>query len=811
MSDFEQLGVFYLGRVCDPDTGERRDEPILYESKDLTTHALCVGMTGSGKTGLCLSLLEEAAIDGVPAIAIDPKGDLGNLFLTFPELRPADFAPWIDPAQATREGLTRDQLARETATRWREGLAEWGQDGARIQRLRDAAELALYTPGSDSGRPLRVLRSLSAPSAEVLADPDAMRERVEAAVSGLLTLLGVDADPLQSREHILLSNLVDRAWREGRDLELAALIGEIQKPPFEKLGVLDLESFFPAKDRFAFSLRLNNLLASPGFASWMNGEPLDIGQLLYTPEGRPRIAVLSIAHLDDAQRMFFVTLLLGELISWMRAQPGTSSLRALLYMDEIFGYFPPTANPPSKGPMLTLLKQARAYGVGVVLATQNPVDLDYKGLSNCGTWFLGRLQTERDKGRVIEGLEGAAATAGARLDRAAMDRILSGLGRRRFLMNNVHDDRPELFETRWALSFLSGPLTRTQIRDLAAEGRPRDTSAPAAPAAAQSVAAATSAPPAERPLLPPGVPECFVTPALPAPSGARLVWKPGLLAGAQLHFVKRGAADLDHWQAASVLAALDADLGPDPWSERETLAAAPATASDAEVAGAFAALPQAAARKQSYATWNKRLASAMYRDERLTIFHAPDLKRWSRAGQEEGAFRAELVHAAREKRDLNLEKLRKRYAPKLARLQDRIARAEDAVSRERDQARHQKLQTVVSVGATVLGALFGRKVASAGTVGRASTAARSASRASREARDVARAEGRVEDLRADLDALQEEFDAACDPLRGSVDPKDLNVEAVAVRPRKSDLAIDGPRLAWTPWWVSPEGIASRAF
>jgi hypothetical protein len=811
MGDFEKLGVFYLGRVCDPDTGERRDEPLLYESKDLTTHALCVGMTGSGKTGLCLSLLEEAAIDGVPAIAIDPKGDLGNLFLTFPELRPQDFAPWLDPAQAAREGMEPAELARATARRWREGLAEWDQDPARIRRLRDAAELALYTPGSDSGRPLRVLRSLSAPSAEVLDDPDALRERVEAAVSGLLTLLGVDADPLQSREHILLSNLVDRAWREGRDLELAALIGEIQKPPFEKLGVLDLESFFPAADRFAFSLRLNNLLASPGFAAWMSGEPLDVGRLLYTAEGRPRISVLSIAHLDDAQRMFFVTLLLNELISWMRAQPGTSSLRALLYMDEIFGYFPPSANPPSKGPMLTLLKQARAFGVGVVLATQNPVDLDYKGLSNCGTWFLGRLQTERDKGRVIEGLEGAAAAAGARLDRAAMDRILSGLGRRRFLMNNVHDDHPELFETRWALSFLSGPLTRRQIRELAAAGRPAEEPAPAAGSRAAAAPAAAAEAPPERPLLPPGVPECFVGPATPAPSGARLVWRPALLASAQLHFVKRGAADVDHWESASLLAALAEPPGPDPWAERERLATAPATAPEPEAAGRFAALPAAASRERSYASWRKRLASALYRDERLTIFHAPDLERWSRPGQEEGAFRAELVHAAREKRDLELEKLRKRYAPKLARLQDRIARAQEAVSRERDQARHQKLQTVVSVGATVLGALFGRKVASAGTVGRASTAARSASRASREERDVARAEARVEDLRVDLDALQEEFDAACDPLRGSVDPRELAVEPVEIRPRKSDLAIDGPRLAWTPWWVTPQGIATRAF
>jgi len=809
MDDFDKLGVFYLGRVFDPETGKTRDEPLLYESKDLTTHALCVGMTGSGKTGLCVSLLEEAALDGVPAIAIDPKGDLGNLFLTFPELRPKDFRPWVDPAQAAREGLTPDQLAAQTAQRWRKGLAEWGQDADRIRRLRDAADLALYTPGSDAGRPLRVLRSLAAPSAEVLADGDALRDRIGAAVSGLLTLLGVDADPLQSREHILLSNLVDRAWREGRDLELAALIGEIQKPPFEKLGVLDVESFFPAKERFALSLRLNNLLASPGFAAWMEGEPLDVGRMLFAPDGRPRLSVVSIAHLDDAQRMFFVTMLLNEVISWMRSQPGTSSLRAILYMDEIFGYFPPTANPPSKTPMLTLLKQARAFGVGVVLSTQNPVDLDYKGLSNCGTWFLGRLQTERDKARVMDGLEGAAAAAGSSLDRQAMDTILSGLGKRVFLMNNVHDDRPELFHTRWAMSFLSGPLTRTQIRTLSKMGQQAEP--PAEPAAAPLAVEAEPAGALEkRPILPPGVPECFVAPATPAPQGARLVWRPALLATAQLHFVDR-SSKADRWETLHALAPFGEGDTTNPWQEYDALTSPPATRAEPELVGSFAELPAAAARARSYATWKKRLVSSLYRDRRLELFRAPNFKRYSHPGQEEGAFRAELVHAAREKRDLQLEKLRKRYAPKLARLEERIARAEERVDRERDQARHQKLQTAVSLGATVLGAIFGRKVASSGNVGRAATAARSASRAQREAGDVARAKARVEDLRSDLDALQAEFHSGTAPLRESVDPREIRVEAHPVRPRKSDLSVEGPQLAWAPWWVSPEGIATRAW
>ena len=379
--DYEKLGSFYLGRVIGAD-GAATDAPLLYDAKDLTTHGVCVGMTGSGKTGLCLALLEEAAIDGIPALAIDPKGDLGNLLLTFPQLRAEDFAPWIDPAEAARAGATPADYAKTVAERWRKGLADWGQSPERISAFRNAADVAIYTPGSTAGRPLRLLRSFDAPPPALASDPEAVRERLQAAVSSLLALLGIDADPIQSRESILLQNIVSAAWSKGENLDLAALIRAIQQPPFERVGVFDLESFYPAKERMALAMNLNNLLASPSFGAWLEGEPLDIARLLYTPEGKPRLSVLSIAHLSDGERMFFVTLLLSELVAWMRAQPGTQSLRALLYMDEIFGYFPPTANPPSKQPMLTLLKQARAYGVGVMLATQNPVDLDYKGLAN---------------------------------------------------------------------------------------------------------------------------------------------------------------------------------------------------------------------------------------------------------------------------------------------------------------------------------------------------------------------------------------------------------------------------------------------
>ena len=430
-------------------------------------------MTGSGKTGLCIGLLEEALIDGIPAILIDPKGDLANLCLTFPDLRPEDFPPWVNEDDARRKGLDVAAYAAQQAELWRKGLAAWGQDGARIRRLRDAADVVIYTPGSTAGLPVSIVKSFAAPPAAVREDAEIFRERIGTTATSLLGLLGIEADPLQSREHILLARLLETAWREGRDLDLPGLIQQIQTPPVTKVGALDLDAFFPPKDRFALAMRLNNLLAAPGFDAWLEGEPLDVGALLHTAEGKPRVAIFSIAHLSDAERMFFVSLLLNETLGWMRAQSGTTSLRAIVYMDEIFGYFPPVANPPSKLPLLTLLKQARAFGVGVVLATQNPVDLDYKGLANTGTWFIGRLQTERDKARVLDGLEGVAAGSDQRFDRAAMEELLGGLGNRVFLLNNVHEDGPEVFETRWAMSYLRGPLTRTQIKQLMADRRPR--------------------------------------------------------------------------------------------------------------------------------------------------------------------------------------------------------------------------------------------------------------------------------------------------------------------------------------------------
>ena len=478
---FEKLGAFYLGRPYDPAMKAAQPGLILYDSKDLVTHAVCVGMTGSGKTGLCIALLEEAALDGVPAIAIDPKGDLTNLMLTFPDLRPEAFRPWINEDDARAKSLSPDAYAAQQAKLWKDGLASWGEDGERIRRLKEAADFAIYTPGSSAGIPISIVASFAAPPEAVREDSELLRDRVTTTASSLLGLLGIGADPIQSREHILLANLFTQAWSAGRDLDLTALIEQIQTPSMTRVGALDLESFYPAKDRAQLAARMNNLLASPGFNAWLEGVPLDVGQLLRSESGKPRVAIVSIAHLSETERMFFVSLLLNQVLDWVRSQSGTTSLRAILYMDEIFGYFPPVAEPPSKRPLLTLLKQARAFGLGIVLTTQNPVDLDYKGLANTGTWFLGRLQTERDKARVLDGLEGASASAHADFDKARMDALLSGLSQRIFLMNNVHEDAPVVFESRWAMSYLRGPLTRDQIRKLMDGRRPAAEAAARAP------------------------------------------------------------------------------------------------------------------------------------------------------------------------------------------------------------------------------------------------------------------------------------------------------------------------------------------
>ena len=807
--DYEKLGVFYLGKEFDPAANAIKDDLVLYDAKDLTTHAVCVGMTGSGKTGLCLSLLEEAAIDGVPAICIDPKGDLGNLMLAFPELRPADFQPWVDPSDATRKGLTVEELAAKTADTWRKGLAEWQQEPARIARLRDAVDINIYTPGAETGLPLSVLRSFAPPPAELLADSAALRDRVGAVVSGLLSLLGRDADPIQSRDHILLANILDTTWRSGQSLDMAGLINAVQKPPFDKVGAFDLDTFFPPKDRLGLAMAINNLLASPGFATWMKGEPLDAQRLLYTPEGKPRLSIISIGHLSDTERMFIVTLVLNEVISWMRNQSGTSSLRAILYMDEIFGYFPPTANPPSKIPMLTLLKQARAFGLGCVLATQNPVDLDYKGLANCGTWLIGRLQTERDKARVIEGLESTLAGTGS-MDRSTLDKLMSALTQRVFLMRNVHQDAPYLMKSRWALSFLRGPLTGPEITRVMAGKRGAAAPASTSTASPSAAPAATSAaaPVTARPAIPGDVTEYFLEGRSGQPAAE---YRPMVMGLAKLHFVD-AKLGLDQWDTTAWLAPLGDDGKSVDWAAGSAHPDLKARLSKSPATGAaFADLPGAAMRAANYTAWGKSLTSHLYEQTRAEVFVCDAIKLASAPGEDEAQFRVRLAQSLREERDEAVEALRRKVAPKLATLQDRVARAEDKVQREQAQLSQQKMNTAVSVGAGILGALFGRKAVSVGTIGRASSAARSASRIGRESQDVARADESLEVVRQRLADLQAESESEIAALAASFEGEAVALREVSVTPRKSDIAVGQVALVWAPFRKDGDGFPVADF
>ncbi|MDH5321839.1 MAG: DUF87 domain-containing protein [Gammaproteobacteria bacterium] len=789
MLDYEKLGAFYLGKRVDEQSGATTEEVVLYDARDLTTHAVIIGMTGSGKTGLGISLLEEAAMDHIPVIAIDPKGDLGNILLTFPGLAASDFRPWINARQAADNGQSEDEFAAAQAELWKQGLAQWGQDGERIARMRQNVDLAIYTPGS-SGLPISVLQSFNAPSQQLIDDADLYRDRIQAVASGLLSLLRIDADPVSSREHILISRLLDHNWQQRRDLGVAELIAAIQNPPLQKVGVMDIDSFYPAKERFALAMKLNNLLAAPGFAAWTQGVPLNAGRLLYTDAGKPRISVLSIAHLDDTERMFFVAMLLNELIGWMRAQPGTASLRAILYMDEIFGFVPPVENPPSKKLLLTLLKQARAYGLGVVLATQNPVDLDYRGLSNTGTWMIGRLQTERDKARVMEGLEGISH--GGAFDRQKMEQVIAGLGKRRFLLHNVHEDAPVVFNTRWAMSYLAGPLTREQIRRLVAatvtvteDAAPADTAAPAV-----AIASTNS----NAPLLPPGIEQYFV-----AGHGDGLVYYPRLLAVTDVAF-SNARYRVDDRRETTYIAEFDAGALAIHWDAAEKL---PITAAqlqrDANPAALFTECPASALQVKNYSQWQKQLHDWLRKNESVTLYQHKQLGVVSEPGETEGRFRSRLQVLANERRDAAVSKIRQRYAGKAATLENRLLRAEQAIQREQQQASTQNVSTAISFGTAILGAVLGRKRLSATTASKLGTAMNRAGGARKQAGDVARARQTADAVRADLVELSSALEAEIAALGGAFSAQDEPLVEIPIRPKATDVHISLIALVWLPY------------
>lgn len=839
MTDFERLGVFYLGGLYDIEARKRQEELLLYKSKDLTTHAVCVGMTGSGKTGLCLSLIEEAAIDNIPAILIDPKGDLANLLLGFPGLSAAEFEPWVNPAEAETKGMSVPDFAAAQAALWQKGLADWGQDGDRIRLLQDAVEMSIYTPGSNAGLPVSVLKSFDAPAQVVLDDSEALRDRINTVVASLLSLVGINADPIQSREFILLATILDTAWRNRQNLDLAALIQQVQRPPVTTIGVLDLETFYPSKDRFGLVMALNNLLAAPGFQAWLTGEPLDIDRLLYTAGGKPRIAIFSIAHLSDSERMFFVALLLNQIVGWVRTLSGTTSLRALVYMDEIFGYFPPVANPPSKQPLLTLLKQARAYGVGVVLATQNPVDLDYKGLANCGTWFVGRLQAERDKARLLDGLESVSAGAGHGFDRQAIDRILSSLSSRVFMMNNVNDDGPVIFHTRWALSYLRGPLTLDHVRTLmapqkaVAQAAPPPAPAPpsippglaaleaeaarggmgGAPGVSVVVEPASKLPPgmSRTPAMAQGVPTYFVPVRGRGPAGATLVYDPMLLGIASLRF-EQERMGINLVRKSTLLTPITDSAVPVDWSTAEPVELTPEElAAYGEEGGLYMSLPPAAGQSRSYTGWGRDLIDWLYGHERLELYRSNLVGEVSRPDEDERDFRIRLTQAARERRDSEIERIRLKYEGDRAKLEERQRKAEQTRDRQAAQARTAQMNTAIGFGSALLDAFLGRKNVTKTTVSKAATAARGLGRAVEQSQDVNRAAENISVIQKEIDDLNVRFLEETRALEIKYDPQGEVFETATVKPLKKNITVQLVALVWAPHWQDSFGNVKQAW
>jgi len=822
----EQLGSFYLGAAYDLENGQRTEMPITYDARDLVTHAVCVGMTGSGKTGLLIGLIEEAAIDKVPALLIDPKGDITNLLLQFPELRPEDFEPWINADDARRKEKTVAEFATATAETWQKGLADWGIAGERIKLLAEHTAYTIFTPGSEMGVPLNILGSLAAPQLDWAAESEAIRERIGGTVAALLGLASVNADPARSREGILLANIFEYYWQQGEDLDLEKLIAAITNPPIKKLGAFEVDVFFPAKERFTLAMSFNTLLASPKFQSWLKGEPLDVDRLFYSAEGKPRHSIIYIAHLSDSERMFIVTLLLENLITWMRKQSGTTSLRALLYFDEVFGYFPPTAEPSSKRPLLTLLKQARAFGLGVVLVTQNPVDIDYKGLTNAGTWFIGKLQAERDKERVLAGLKGALSEAGKN-STVDYDKLITRLGSRVFLMNNVNDAGPVVFHTRWAMSYLRGPLTLPQVRTLIGENRPADPpkAEAAQPAASQPVAApapAASAPAAlpgfmaMPPAVAPEVKQAFLPCTVDdrtavrlagASSGAQiavksvnLLYDVGILGAATVRFVDT-KRNINTQNEVLLLAVGGRQMAGLDWGRAERLPLAPSALADQpesvdKTQGPFfAEPPEGYSNAKAYSSAAKDLTDWLYYNEAFNLTIHPDLGVYRKPGEDERSFTIRLQQAARERRDAEVDKLRAKAEKEIQRVADKLAKERQSLAADEAKAQARQAEQWVNIGESVLSFFAGHSTRRA-----VSNATSKWSQAQQAAQNVDQSKQEIARLEVEKQQLEEQLLADIADITARWERVADALTTEQIKPRRTDVDVRTTALAWVPMW-----------
>lgn len=839
---------FYLGRFVDPKTAKITTKPVEYDPADLTTHAVVTGMTGSGKTGLCISILEEAALQNIPAIIIDPKGDLTNLLLHFPDLLPKDFQPWIDPEMERRTGKSMADIADEAASAWRNGLKEWGIGKERLLALQNAADFAIYTPGSDSGIPVSVLSSLAAPDLDWESNREVLREKISSTVTALLGLVGLnDIDPIRSREHILLSNIFEAHWSEGRDIDLTELILQTQTPPFQNLGAFSVDAFFPPKDRMDLAMILNNILAAPAFEAWREGESLDIQSLLFTREGKPRHGIFYLAHLSDGERMFFVTLLLSAIETWMRTQTGSASLRALLYMDEIYGYLPPTAVPPSKGPLLRMLKQARAFGLGLLLATQNPVDMDYKALSNTGTWFIGKLQTERDKNRLLDGLESAASGG---IPRAAMDKLISSLGKRIFVMHNVHGKMPVLIQTRWTMNFLAGPMTRTQIPALnqlaGAAATPRSASAPASvsrkdskpqpsvetlqpisvPSASQPVSQPIAGPDRQskivnrqsdgsltKPSIPAGIreyflpqnyslPEAFQSAQKAMPPQAMIqgvMYRPSLLAAAQVRLLDRKYGVDSEIIRAALVDSLDR-RGTVRWDEHAYKGPSLDKVETTPAASArFGAIDSPLNDAKLMTAMQKDFTDWVFRNSEVTARANTALKVYGGPDVSQAEFMTACAEQARAGRDAEISKKTSAIEKKIKTLEDKLGREERELREDQSDLQNRNLESganLLELGAGLVG--FGRKK----SVSTQFTKHRLAQNAKA---DVEESIESIDLYKKDLAALQRERDDTIADINNRWGSVVNEISEVSIKPKKTDIYINIFGVAWKPFYIVQSG------
>lgn len=798
---------YFLGKVFDPKSKSLTEDPVLLDPSNLTTHCVVTGMTGSGKTGLCIGLLEEAALHNTPAIIIDPKGDLTNLVLHFPNQQPADFEPWIDPEVARQEGKTVTQMAEETAARWKKGLADWGIGAEQLQELADAAEFAIYSPGSNSGFPVNILSSFEVPSLSWEENAEVLRERISTTVTAILGLIGIsNIDPLRSREHILLSNLIENAWVNDNSLSLTDLILQVQNPPLDRLGAFPMNSFFPEKDRFDLALLLNNFLASPSFQVWQQGQPLDIQHLLYAKDGRPRHSIFYIAHLSENERMFFVTLLFAAVESWMRGQRGTGNLRAILYFDEIMGYLPPVANPPSKTVMLRMLKQARAFGVGLLLATQNPVDVDYKALSNAGTWMIGRLQTEQDKNRLLDGLTSAGGTT----DIGTLDKMISGLGKRVFLLHSVYKSGPVLFNTRWAMNYLAGPMSRDQLpaanalagavpayKD-AAIGDSQAAGKPAAPIRD------TSGLSNSRPAIPGdiaeyfypnnlGISEAAANAGLSGVGSESLVYRPGIMAQAEVRYLSR-QYNLEHTRKTSAILE-DPGSGLIRWEnlltgefDKHHLDAQPLPKTQYHPVPSWLADPKRVdAIKKDFLDW-------IYRSGGLKLFTNPKLKLYSESGMSEADFRARSKKAVEDAVKAEIAKAVSSLDTKIAAMQRKVESQELDVKAADSSVKQRRLETLATGGSAVIGMLSGRKRSISSTLSKNRMASAAKDRLEAEETTLKQYLAQLEELKNSKLEVENEVR---EKWEGIAD----EISEVTIKPTKSAIFSDIFAVAWLPYYI----------